>query len=288
MFINKLIAQETLVPDHYYIYLKSVDKNSTAQLSFTTEFGKYGSTKKKLSPSIKYNQLDTLLNAINEHEYKGVIFYIHGFQADNKQFEEVTSKFLHDEIFSQLDEKYNLIISLKWTSGMDYPNSVPTALSKGSTFLPMANKIIETLQTKNKDLNVSFLNHSMGNRVFEGLMIEQKKQAITWKLDKVLMFAPDVESNVFFTTLNHLPDQLNKGYIFYNIDDRTLSIAKMLREHKRLGIVGHDDPQNLPSNIIPINTTGLNDNEGLTAKITLHRYFYTSPSIRKKIIELLK
>jgi Alpha/beta hydrolase of unknown function (DUF900) len=283
MLLSNLFGQEKLMPYHFYIYSKAANDAG----SFDLELGQYAASNNKLTITDKYATFDELVKALQTHCTKGILFYTHGFQADTKQFEKVTTKFLHDEVFSKITDKYDVILSLKWTSGLEYKNSVQTALSKGTQFMPMVDSIISVLRQSNPQLNVSFVNHSMGNRVFEGIMVEQQNKNIEWHINNVLMYAPDIESNVFFTTLSHLPAQANKCFVFYNIDDRTLAIAKMLKDHNRLGIVGHERKNELPSNVILVNTTGLKDNKGLAANFTLHRYFYTSESIRAQMCEIL-
>lgn len=283
MLLSNLFGQEQLMPYHFYIYSKSANNAG----SFDLELGQYAASKNKLTITDKYSNFDDLLKALQAHCKKGVLFYTHGFQADNKQFEKVTTKFLHDEVFSKITDKYDVILSLKWTSGLEYKNSVQTALNKGAQFMPMVDSILSSLRITNPQLNVSFINHSMGNRVFEGMMVEQKNQKREWHINNVLMYAADIESNVFFTTLSHLPPQAKKCFVFYNIDDRTLAVAKMLKDHNRLGIVGHERKDELPPNVILVNTTGLKDNKGLAASFTLHRYFYTSESIRTQMCEIL-
>jgi esterase/lipase superfamily enzyme len=125
----------------------------------------------------------------------------------------------------------------------------------------------------------------MGNRVFEGFTIEYLKNE-KFPIKQVLMFAPDLEDNVFYTTMKDLPKYTQKVYVFYNDDDRTLRVANIIKPNKRLGIYGHQK-ENLPDNIKQINTTGLKDNEGVGPKFSLHRYYYASPSIRKTICKIL-
>ncbi len=283
MLLQNLFGQEQLTPLHFYIYSKSEDTAGLYQL----EMGQYSATKNKLFVKEKYPSFDCMLTGLKANPCKGILFYTHGFQGDTKQFEKVTTKFLHDEVFAKISDKYDVIVSLKWTSGLEYKNSVNTALSKGRQFLPMVDSIISQLKEINPDLNISFINHSMGNRVFEGMMVAQKEKEMDWKINNILMYAPDIETNVFFTTLHHLPSQAKKCYVFYNNDDRTLAVAKMLRDHNRLGIVGHENKENLPNNVIMVNTTGLQDNKGLAANFTLHRYFYTSESIRSQMRKIL-
>jgi hypothetical protein len=87
--------------------------------------------------------------------------------------------------------------------------------------------------------------------------------------------------------LKETPKYINKIYCFYNIDDRTLNMANQLKSYKRLGIFGPCNESRKISNIIPINTTGLKDNEGISPNMTLHRYYYSSPSVRKLISDIL-
>ncbi len=283
MIFNKLFSQVNLVPDHFYIYSKS-EKDS---ITFNYEYGRYGAIKQKLIINQRFEEFEVFLDSANTSTYNGVVFYIHGFQADNKQFEEITSKYLHDEIFINLTHKYNLIYSLKWTAPIDYEKSVDIATRKGRAFMHQIDSIIKTLSLKNKEFKVSFICHSMGNRIFEGISKELLDNKQNWPIDKLFMFAPDVEANVFETTMKHIPAMSKNIYIFHNIDDRTLAMAKFMRPHPRLGIVGPENKDKLPAQVKVFNTTGLKDNKGVGAQFTLHRYFYTSETIRNQMLQLL-
>ena len=66
-----------------------------------------------------------------------------------------------------------------------------------------------------------------------------------------------------------------------------ITVANKLKSYKRLGLYGPCEESRKLANIIPISTTGLKDNEGLSAQFTLHRYYYASPSVRKLILDIL-
>ena len=259
---------------HYYIY----SKNSN------TSFGKYHSSNDRIIKEKAFNDLNSLLEDIDSSGIKvsGLLFYIHGFMADNTTFEEKTGKILQTEIFDSISSNFNIVVSLKWKADLDYRKSFQIALDKGKQF---SQYVEEFYNHFDQNIPVSMICHSMGNRVFEGLFTTQELSSKPIKLKHVLMFAPDLESNIFNKNLMNLSLRAEKAIVFYNADDKTLKGANILVPYRRLGIYGIDETES--HKVLNISTTGLKDNKGLAPNFSLHRYYYSSPSIRKAIVELL-
>lgn len=260
---------------HFYVYLKEDKK------PFKMEIGNYKSTKSKLKYQDEYATIDQLEEHINlpEKDHQRWLIYIHGLWANQKVFEESTGKILQEEIFNKLED-YDAIISLKWTSTIDYEKNLIITEQKGEEFAKVINQL-----TKGKNIELNFLLHSMGNRVFKTLGSHLEGEDV--KVNNILMIAADIENDVFVNDLKDIPSTCSKIYSFYNIDDRTLTVANKLKSFKRLGLYGPCEESRKLANVIPISTTGLKDNEGISAQFTLHRYYYASPSVRKLILDIL-
>lgn len=265
---------KTSIP-HYFIYLKD-DKQP-----FKQEIGNYKITKSKIKYQDSYASIDELKNELfksGKTNQKWLV-YIHGLWANNRGFEESTGKILQDNIFNNL-EGYDAIISLKWTSAIDYDKNLSITEEKGKEF----SKLLDKLSNED-NIELNFLLHSMGNRVFKAFYNNLDNKNYT--INNVLMIAADIENDVLVNDLKKLTPNCSKIYAFYNDDDRTLSVANKLKGYKRLGIYGPCDESKTLANLIAINTTGLTDNQGIPAKFTLHRYYYASPSIRNLILDIL-
>jgi hypothetical protein len=269
--------------DHYYVYAKE-----KVGEGFKYEYGKYSLSATSLDIDTSYTEFNGVINEIGKKSYKGIIFYIHGFSADNRMHEKEQGRLLHNEFYSQLSNQYDLVVSLKWSPEKDYPATYPSAIAKGNNLYPYADSIIQLVRKDNPTCPVTFIMHSMGNRIFENLYLAKEKANTKWNLHQVLMCAPDIENDVFFTSLKGLPQDCKEVHYLYNIDDRTLGVAKAMKPYERLGIVGHKEADKLPANVYKIDTTGTKDNEGWFAQMSLHRYWYASPSIRDVVRKILR
>lgn len=281
LLVSKLLAQD--YADHFYIYAKDKTEHG-----FDMEYGKYQLTLSGLSIDKVYDNIDSIYDSISRKAKKGIIFYIHGFTADNRRFESEMGAIAHKEFYSQISDQYDLIVSLRWTPEKDYLTTIPVASAKGRFLFPFTNEIIEKVRKNSPDCPITFIMHSMGNRIFENIYKAKEEADVEWSLNQVHLIAADVEDDIFFNSLKNLSSESKRIYFYYNIDDRVLGVAKAMKPHNRLGITGHKFKSTLPENIYPMDTTGTKDNEGMIASMTLHRYWYASPTWRKKIKEILK
>jgi hypothetical protein len=263
-------------PNHYYIY----DNSSNGR---PYKCGKYMGQLGQLITEINYT-LEKCLEEIISNTNKGVLIYIHGFQADNYFFDRIGGYDISSKLFLPVQNKYDTVISLRWNSPPIYRMAREVAKEKGARFGSALNSTLELLNRKK--IKISFLNHSMGNRVFFNLANALNIEA-TQSIDKVFCMAGDYESKEFAETDFPQLNRKNKDtlfYIYYRSDDNTLQIANKNIPYKRLGLTGakitHD-------NITEINCTGLTDGKGVIDNIFKHRYFYTSPSIINELIEYL-
>jgi esterase/lipase superfamily enzyme len=270
--------------NHYAIY-------ATAQkdkIVFT--YSRYHRHNSKIKNCNSYSSLDELIEAIMDQNpiYRGILFYIHGFMADTPIFEEYVTTIMQNEVFDMIRDKYDLVISLKWTSSPNYTASLAIAHDKGRLFHNQIDTLISKVICNNNDLKLSFLNHSMGNRIFASIMDVYLGSRSRYRFDTVLMFAPDLENDVFNNRLALLPNRCRKIIVFYNQNDKTLKAANIWKAYPRLGIYGLCTIRPLSStNILQVDVSNLNDQIGIVPRINQHRYFYASPSIRSRTISEL-
>jgi hypothetical protein len=269
--------------NHYWIY--ATHNGSKFELSF----GRYGISQDSLTKPLVHKSLEEMIEAILRIQpfYKGVLFYTHGYMADTVYFEEKIGAILQTKVFDKISSEYDLVISLKWSSHLYYPGAIPLARAKGKLLFQQINKLISELLAKNAQLSLSFMNHSMGNRVFVAMMESYLKENYPYQIEQVHMFAADINDDVFSKELRELPTKCRKIFVYYNQDDKTLMMANRLDKYARLGLGGHAGKEGLTPNIRHIDASRIYDTEGIVPQLTLHRYFYASPTIRSMFINEL-
>ncbi len=273
---------------HYYCY----DTGKTV-LEHTYVYGKFEIRNRKLTKIEESERLSSWLENIRntiDHlsdDKQGLIIYIHGFQGDNRFFVQQSGYIIQSKIFDESSHPYGMAVSLQWTSVLAYDTAVKQALTKGKAFVPVIDTIVNMLRVKYSNAPVSVLCHSMGNRVWQGLYEQWIVQQPKLRLSKVLMFAADLEDSVFTSAFSQIKDHVEKIYVFYHSGDRTLQIAKTWNTQKRLGHTGPASGHPLPDNIVLRDVSFIKDDETFAGNVTLHRYFYGSPTIRREIINIL-
>ena len=276
---------------HFFIY----DKQSHPEKQ-KYDFGMMEIKGKKLIKK------DTILNkdewvktyelAIDQlsHEKNGLIIYIHGYQGDNKYFMQQSGYIIQSEIFDNPTHKYGMALSLQWKSVLPYDTAVKNAYEKGKNFVNLLDSIYIVLKSKHPDAPVTFITHSMGNSVWQGIFENWVVKRPDVYINNSIMFAADLESNIFSNGFSGIEKSVGKVYIYHNLSDRTLQMANALKSHQRLGIVGPDlpIPPSLDSVLVVRNATEIKDDESFAGNLTFHRYYYGSPTIRKEIVDILK
>jgi len=275
---------------HFYIKIDGSD-----QSKFELEFGrvtydeKY-SPKRVVDPSI--TSMDSMINLIfttlshkNTSDKLNVL--IHGIWADKKFAWENMIQSISRDTYENLDKKQKVILSIIWDSSFDYKKGVRIARIKGDYLSSFLKDFLDENDSKYK---INFLCHSMGNRVFQHMINESDlidKDEIL--IDQFVSVGADIESNTFEEgePLYGLEKIVNDITIYMHNNDRTLGMSKLLNSSDRLGLSGFHDIKLLPENFRIIDVSVITDHDDLTSKIGNHRYFYTSPAVRKDLQRVL-
>lgn len=284
---HSLAAGDGKTCHHFYAY-----DRSTSSVAVPRLYGRF-----ELRPSglakVRIRREEDWLEAINEciqnmaENRNGLLFYIHGFQADNTWFVRKSGQVIQSQILNHPGHRYGLAVSLQWSSPLVYSKAVLTALAKGERFATLAARVTDMLKARFPDAPVSVLCHSMGNRVWQGMYESWTSMDPDLKLDKVFMFAADLEADILSYGFPGLDARADKVLIYHHLEDRTLIMARTFAPHFRLGQVGPSFPELLPDNFIFRDVTGLDDDQSFAGKVTFHRYYYGSPSVRREIVRYL-
>ena len=271
---------------HFFVHCKGTTK-------YSFEFGSYkilGGKAKKVEVRSDESQWRTEIALLFNRlpiEKQNILFYIHGLWADNKHFVATSTAILQEEIFNATQSPYGLIISLQWEAGISYKKNYLNAQNKGKAFASILENILADLHFDGSNIDVSFLNHSMGNIVFDALTNALVESNRHFKFKYALLMAADLPDDIFQSTMKSMPQFFGAIYVYYNLNDKTLQVAHAMSPKARIGIYGPVTRELLPSNIKLRDASDIKDNESFFSSVTFHRYFYTSPTIRAEILSIL-
>ena len=281
-------AQSDLV--HFYI---KIDGND--QSNFELKYGKITydevySPKRVVDSKITSldDMIDTIFTTLShENTADKLNILIHGIWADKKFAWENMVQNISRDTYENLDKRKKVILSIIWDSSFDYKKGVRIARKKGDYLSSFLEKLLDENDSKYK---INFLCHSMGNRIFqhminEGDLIDKNEILI----DQFVSVGADIESNTFEEgePLHGLEKIVSNITIYMHNNDRTLGMSKLLNSSDRLGLSGVHDINVLPDNYRIIDVSVITDHDDLTSKIGNHRYFYTSPAVRKDLQRVL-
>jgi len=278
----------TLYP-HFFLY----DMGSKAQDSLY-EYGDFTMMSDKIAKAnittnrqLWLDNVNTKIDSLQRHK-AGILIYIHGFQGDNKYFVQSSGHILQKNIFDNAAHEYGMTVSLQWKSPLIYPDAVQTALQKGQNMAAIIDNIYQKQQQLHPGAPISIICHSMGNRVWQGLYDAWVQRNKNVRIANVFFFAADLEHDIFDTAFDDIETHVGHSYVVYSRQDRTLHMANALKDHKRLGIFGTSPDTDLVSKRITlIDATDIKDEETFAGKLSLHRYYYGSPTMRSKIVQIL-
>lgn len=232
-------------------------------------------------------KIDTSLTKLDPKK-SGILIYIHGFQGDNKYFVQSSGHTLQKDIFDNAAHEYGMTVSLQWKSPLIYPDAVQTALQKGQNMAAIIDTIYQKQQQLHPGAPISIICHSMGNRVWQGLYDSWVQRNKNVRITNVFFFAADLEHDIFETAFGDISSHIGHSYVVYSSQDRTLQMANALKDHKRLGIFGPSPDTDLVSkHITLIDATDIKDEETFAGKLSLHRYYYGSPTMRERTVKIL-
>ena len=273
---------------HFYIYDEKGTDNQNKHLSY----GKMVLEGKNLiksnhwtEPSLLFDDIGLEISKLKRNK-NGLIVYIHGYQADNIFFMQKSGYTIQKEILAHTSHPYGMALSLQWSSVIPYGEAVISALIKGKQFMPLLNDIVQQLRLQHPDAPVSFICHSMGNRVFQGLYEQWLEYEGNLMLNHIFFMAADLESNIFELSFDQIEQHIRHPHVYYNRQDITLKIANAMVKNPRLGIYGTLD-YTCPKNCTSRDVTEIDDDKSFAGTITNHRYFYGSLTVRNEIIKQL-
>lgn len=273
---------------HFYIY----DHSNNGHDLDTYTYGDMAIANKSLVKNNHWKDENRLFEAIENAAGKlnpqknGMLIYIHGYQADNIYFMQKSGYVLQRSIFSAPTHPYGLTLSVQWSSVIPYTKAVTSAYEKGQQFVAILCKIKDLIHLHHPDAPISFICHSMGNRVFEGLYQGWIQHDPKLSLQNVFFMAADLESDIFARSFQDIAHRVNHLSVYYHHEDVTLRIANAMVRHPRLGIFGTMD-HFCPPNCIQRDVTSVEDDKSFAGTLTNHRYFYGSQTIRTEIINQL-
>lgn len=272
-------------PDHLFYAINGTSPEGP----FTVSAGQYGVSKgflyRQKPTSDEEAWLDNVANIIDalDSDNLHILVYIHGYLAENPWFASLSGYTLHKEIFDQSAHDVNLVVSLQWDSGFNYTRNRNLAREKGRQFRSVVVRLNERAKNMGKKPAFSFLLHSMGNIVFEGLVEGIKKEKELWHTRQVFCCAADLESDVFDGGLRHLPEIAVDIHVLFHAEDKTLRVANVMQKFRRLGIFGRED-LNKARNVHSLDTTLISEDDmAVGSRFSHHRYFYGSKNVANYI-----
>lgn len=207
---------------------------------------------------INYDKINTYLN-IKKNDR--VLLYFHCLYGGVNVYHKNTVKKL-----KQL-EGLDKVISLIWhTDGVNYLNSWNEASKTSELYKPILNQLLE-----NSEITKYVLCHSMGHRIFEGLVKDYTDSEI--KIKSIFFTGTDLEMDVFENSLHSLPSLTDRLVLYVHKNDRLLKKSRKSHNNKRLGIDGliTSPYLNSISNLERIDVT--NSSGRKLVRLTNHIYF---------------
>lgn len=282
-----MVAQEEFT--HYYLKIDGSEvKKFDLELGIVDYDDEYNPKQRNLENITTLTQLnDAICKSLGEENTSNQLnVVIHGIWGDYTFAWKEMVRNLSRDVYSTEDGKKKVMLSIIWDSSINYFTGVKIARSKGDYLGPFLSELVGC---KSEDTNISFLCHSLGNRLFEHMMlssglIENGQQVI----DHYISAGADLESNIFDEgkSLENLHKVIKDVTIYMHNNDRSLKMSKLVNKNKRLGLNGLD-PYKMPDNFTIIDVSVITDHANFSSSMSNHRYFYMSPTAVKDIKRLV-
>ena len=271
------------IPEYYY---SEIATNDTTKYEISYGIFSKNDHKVRKLPS-HYRSREIFMNSVKDklaslpEDKRNILIYIHGMWAHRDYYqEEVLTKF-EEDILSSDNNPYGVVISMIWYSGLSYFSNVDQANAVGRYYYSLFNDIL-SIETDKK----SIICHSMGNRVFQGMISQiPSLELYPYKIDQVIFAAADLEENIFDQgePLDSIGTIVMETIIYVHNNDRSLGMSKALNENARLGLNADGQTCKDNTDIIIVDVSTVNDDEGIGPSLSHHRYFYSSPTVRNDI-----
>lgn len=302
LFFVSSIAAFDISPKFKHFYIEIVGLN---EVDYKFVYGeiKYdddaGPEKKPFVTSENMDDEDTFYDEFKsaylslDEDQSDVLFYIHGQWGNTKDFFEMSTKAMYKDIFEHEQNETGICISYIWDCKVKYKNNVKIALNKGKHFGDITDqslKLMGDLKDQKKPSEVNFLCHSMGNKVFQGVhSVLETKGFNNPPIDILIQAGSDLIGNIYESgqPMENIKDLVKDIVIYRHNDDRTLKMSKLLHDHSRMGLDGLDQFEEAPKNITLVDVSIVDDNENLASKLSKHRYYFTSATVRQDILSVL-
>lgn len=154
---------------------------------------------------------------------ENILFYFHAMWGGQKMFNKSSIK-----KFQQIDSLDKVIAFIWHTDHVFYKPSWEKSIEQG---IRIQNLFIRLISEHN---NNHVLCHSMGNRIFEGIMSRAFEKHI--KFETVFLVASDLDVDIFSKNLKTLPNISDKVFIYCNKKDLALRASRMIHKRDRLGL----------------------------------------------------
>ena len=192
------------------------------------EVGEYLNKKIKKKNIVKFKKDELKLNEISKillaDSSENILFYFHSMWGGVKIYHSNSLKKMNR--ISGIDK----IVSIIWhTDKLAYKGSWEESIKQGQAISQIINSL-----TSHKKNNYFVLCHSMGHRIFEGVIKDLNQ--FNSRFRAIIFAAADLDINVFLQNLSYLPSISDKIVIYVNEKDRLLKLSKMIHKRDRLGL----------------------------------------------------
>lgn len=218
-------------------------------------------------------------------EKRNTLFYIHGMWASSWSFLKGNHKKMQAEMWNHKSNPNGMVVTVIWHCKLKYFENKEMALRSGKILSPLIRQIHEVSASASDSSKTNYIIHSMGHRVFEAIWQDQLKEDMKYHADHIVMAGADLESYAFESgeVLGDIDYFSNDIVLYVHNNDRVLGVSKLINEKDRIGLDGIRDLDKVSNAILQVDVSVINDNEDAPSKLSNHRYFYMSPTVRKDI-----
>jgi len=278
-----MTAQEEFV--HYYLKIDGSDiEEFDLELGIIDFDEEYNPRRRDIDTMKTLTQLnDAICSSLtDENTSEQLNIVIHGIWGDYSFAWKEMVQNLSTDVYSTDDGKKKVMLSIIWDSSINYLTGVKIARKKGDFLGPFLKELIAC---QSQETKINFLCHSMGNRIFQHMILNSDLITEGTKvIDHYISAGADLEANIFEEgqPLYGLDTIINDMTIYVHNNDRSLKLSKLVNKNKRLGLNGLD-PYRMPENFRIIDVSTITDHRNFMTSMSNHRYFYMSPTVTEDI-----